>query len=262
MLEETNSASNVRLVPAVVQAMKILRTIASAPRGLTVTSTAREAGISQSSCFNILRTLVQERVLNFDSDTKTYTLGLGLVEIASAVQNLTDAEVIRPELSRIANQHNALVTLWKIVDNGRMVLIDRVAAPRAVTIEVRIGQRLPVLSGAVGRCAAAYLGLSKAQLQKKFDALAWEDAPSFNSFFDDVQRAKLDGYALDCGDWLRGINAVGSVVLDPQKRPHMGIGALTLTDQLDEAALRRLGEDLFSIRTLIEKTLFSAGRAI
>src|SRR5690606_4096264 len=113
MVIRTNVPATGRVVPAVVQAMKLLRAMASASGGVTVTSAARATGISQSTCFNLLRTMVQERVLNFDADTKTYTLGLGLVEIANSVQSNTPVEIIRPELMRLATSHDALVTLWE-----------------------------------------------------------------------------------------------------------------------------------------------------
>ena len=256
MGDGTGSPQTTKVVPAVVQATKILRAMMVAPRGLTVTSASRETGISQSTCFNILRTLVQERILNFNPGEKTYSLGLGLIEIASAAKNLTSTDIIRPELSEIAGSYNALMTLWKIIDNGRMVLLDRVAAPRAVHIDMRIGQRLPALSGAVGRSVAAQLQLSARQLRKQFDALIWENAPTFESFAADIRQAKEDGYALDCGHWLRGINAVGSAVCDSQGMPRMGIGALTLTGQHDVSALKRLGQDLFMAKNKIEKSLY------
>jgi len=258
MVIRTNVPATGRVVPAVVQAMKLLRAMASASGGVTVTSAARATGISQSTCFNLLRTMVQERVLNFDADTKTYTLGLGLVEIANSVQSNTPVEIIRPELMRLATSHDALVTLWEIVGKGRMVLLDGVAAPRAVRIEIRAGQRLPTLSGAVGRCVAAHLDLSPSQLRKAFDALSWEKPPSYESFLADMQQSKVDGYAIDRGYWLRGIIAVGSVVLDAKGKPRMGLGALTLTGQLSDAELRRVGQELVAVRSLIEKAVFSS----
>lgn len=245
------------MVPAVVQATKVLRTVSRAQQGLSVTTVSRETGISQSTCFNLLRTLAQEGILNFDTESKTYTLGLGLLEIAGGVQSLTRLEIIRPELLRVAGAHDALVTLWEIIDNERMVLLDRVAAPRAVRIEMRVGQRLPALSGAVGRCVAPHLGLSAKQLRKQFGAMTWENSPSFESFVADMHQSRTDGFAIDCGHWLKGINAVGAVVLDSHGAPRMGIGALTLFGQLDANALRRLGQAMFALRSLLEKTIFS-----
>lgn len=258
MSTTTSQSGAVRLVPAVVQATKILRAISKTQQALSVTAVARATGISQSTCFNLLRTLAQEKILNFDPDSKTYTLGLGLLEIAGGFQNLTRLEIIRPELLRVAGAHDALITLWEIIDNERMVLLDRVAAPRAVRIEVRVGQRLPALSGAVGRCVAPHLGLTARQLRKQFDAMTWENAPDFQSFVADMQQSRVDGFAIDCGNWLKGINAVGAVVLDSRGVPKMGIGALTLFGQLDANALRRLGQDMYALRRLIEKTIFLA----
>lgn len=47
------------------------------------TQIARETGLNVSSAFNILRTLTHEGVLSFDPATKTYRIGMGLLEVAA-----------------------------------------------------------------------------------------------------------------------------------------------------------------------------------
>jgi hypothetical protein len=82
--------------PAVSQAARILRCLSTAPAPLGVSAVARELGLSPSSCFNILRTLVAEGLLAFDPVAKTYSLGLGLVEIASSALGMGYLDLIRP----------------------------------------------------------------------------------------------------------------------------------------------------------------------
>ena len=83
-------AGAVRLVPAVVQATKILRTISKAQQGLSVTVVSRETGISQSTCFNLLRTLAEEAqsIRDFDfSNGIAVNTGIEEVDELSIIMN-------------------------------------------------------------------------------------------------------------------------------------------------------------------------------
>src|SRR5215203_5777 len=69
-------------VGSVVQAVTILRHLGALAEGAGVTAIARATGIGPSSCFNVLRTLLAEDLVNFDPATKYYTLGLGTIDLA------------------------------------------------------------------------------------------------------------------------------------------------------------------------------------
>lgn len=250
MSKKASSSKASTAVPAIVQAVKVLRCLAESGKGMNVTVIARETGISQSSCFNVLRTLTSQHLVSFDIDSKMYTLGLGLVEIASCVLSLSRPAMIRPELANIARTYGALLALWEIGDDDRMVLIDRVFADTAVRIEMRLGQRVPSFAGAVGRCIAAARRLPVAQLRARFKKLTWQTPVSFEEYSIDVAQAAHDGYAIDIGQFVRGVSVVGTAIVDSDGYPRMGIGALTIARQLSEAELRSLGEALHTTAVL------------
>ena len=244
--------------PAVAQAARILRCLADSDKGLNVTAVARQTGISQSSCFNVLRTLAGEGLVNFDADSKLYTLGLGLVQIASRVLSRSRPAMIRPELAEIARRYGALLALWEIGEDERMVLIDRVYADTPVRIEMRLGQRVPAFAGAVGRCVAAASRLPINQLRMRFKKLIWQSPVSFEEYATDVERAAHDGYAIDTDHYFRGISVVGTAIVDADGRPRMAIGALTITRQLSRDELNELGQALHGIALLAGRIWFPA----
>lgn len=244
-----------RRAPAVTQAVRILRCLSTARTPLGVAAVAREVGLSPSSCFNVLRALVAEGLLTFDPLAKTYALGLGLVEIASPVLGMGYLDLIRPMLLGIAVRFESLVALWQVTSDERMILVERFHSDAAVRIELRPGQRLPAYVGAVGRCIAAHAGLSEADLFRRFSMLRWQTPVDFAAYAAEVAAARRDGFAVDRGHLLRGIDAVGTVVLDEQGRPRFGIGSLDIAGHQPPARLLELGAELRTAAQQIGRTL-------
>ncbi len=69
---------------------------------------------------------------------KTYTLGMGVAELATGLVGLSHAELIRPELERLALNYDMLLVLWRVTEDSHVVLIDRAYTHTAVRVEMRL----------------------------------------------------------------------------------------------------------------------------
>lgn len=243
-------------VGAVVHAMRILRhlSVATGPQG--VAAIARSTAISPSTTFNILRTLARTGFVAFRTDDKTYSLGLGVAEIATGLVGISHAELISPELTRLALNYDMLMVLWRITGDGHIVLIDRAYSAQAVRVEMRLGVRLPSLVGAVGRCVAAALDLPQDELRRRFAALRWQTPPSFDAYCADVAQAAACGWSIDDGQLYRGLQTVAAIVTDHNAQPRFGMSGITITGQHDTPLLHQLGADLAKAATHIGRSLF------
>lgn len=234
-----------KLVGALASGLKLLRHLAraQAPRG--VSRLAGELGLNPSTCFNLLKTLVHEGLVDFDPAAKTYRLGLGLAEMArGALEQASYARLVRPHLEAIAVRHRVTATLWQRAGEDRVVLVDRADNDAAMRVHMNIGQRLPMYLAALGRCMAASSNLSQPALRRHFARLRWEDAPSFEAYWRQVQQARVRGYAVDQGHYVRGVTTASTAVLDASGRPAMAISAVGFSAQFNAAALKSLCEDL------------------
>jgi DNA-binding IclR family transcriptional regulator len=186
---------------------------------------------------------------------KTYSLGLGLVEIASSALGMGYLDLIRPVLSGLAVRFDSLVALWQLTADERMILVERFHSGAAVRIELRPGQRVPAHAGAVGRCVAAHSGLDEDGLFRRFAMLRWQAPIDFATYAAEVAAARKDGFAVDRGQLLRGIEAVGTVVLDQAGRPRFGIGSLDIAGHQPPERLRQLGTEMREAAGLIGRSL-------
>ena len=243
-------------VGAVVNALRILRCLSGSSRPLGVTAVTRATGISASTVFGILRTLARLHYVSFNETDKTYRLGLAMAEMAAGLLGTSHAELIRPELERLALKYQTLILLWRVTEDGRLVLVDRAHSQTAVRVEIKLGYRMPLLAGAVGRCVAATLNVSSAELRRRFAVPRWQAALSFNEFEKQVAEARDRGWSLDDGYLFRGLTSVAALVIDDERRPRFGISGVSITGQQSPQALKALGQDLVALAANIGHALF------
>jgi DNA-binding IclR family transcriptional regulator len=234
-----------KLVGALVNGLRIVRHLSTTSTPLGVNRIARDLAINPSTCFALLRTLAHEGLVQFDPQTKSYTIALGLVELARGTLELASyVRFVKPHLETIAAQNQVTATLWQPAGKDRVVLVDLANHDAAVRVHMSIGQRLPMYVAALGRCMAAFSGLTKAELKRHFQSLRWENPPTFEQYWSDVGRVRLDGYSIDADHYVRGVTTVSVPVLDDAGRPLMAISAVGFSAQLDARRLKVLGQDL------------------
>ncbi len=232
-------------VNAIANGYAILKFLAAQEKEQGVTVIARSTQVSPSSCFNILRTLVELELVKFDQRSKGYSLGLGIFELAR--MGLAQDPILaaaQPLLLTLARKHNATLSLWDIVHNSESVLIAMGENSSPARLQLQIGTRLPSGAGATGR---ANLSLHEADtdwLKTKFSEVRWQAPIEFDEYLDDLKNAKADGYAIDRDKYYAGVSAVSSAFEDSKTGRTFCITAVLLSGAHDENSLRRVGRDL------------------
>jgi DNA-binding IclR family transcriptional regulator len=241
----TDSSPPEKLVGALSSGLKVLRYLSSASTPLGVSRIAKDLGLNASTCFNLLKTLVHERLITFDESTKTYSIGLGLVELSKGSLNKASyARQMRHHLLELTERHNITTTLWQRTQGDRVVLVDLAESDSPMRIHMSIGQRLPMYIAALGRCMAAYSGLTPSELRSKLSQLRWEEGPSFETFMREVEAVREMGYAVDHGNYVKGVVTVSAPILDNHMQPVMAVSAVGFSTQFSDAGLHALGQDL------------------
>ena len=262
MSQTADQAPAPKIVGAVANAVSILRVLAQAGEPMGVAAISRTTNIGVSTCFNILRTLATERLVDFDDHAKTYRIGAGVLELSVPLLGINQVDLIRPELQRLSAEHNSLICLWQITESERVVLVDRIATGRNVRVDMSIGARLPAYVGAVGRCFAALADLKKEDLREKFDKLQWQNPPLFDDYLAQVEQAKRDGYAFDLGKLFIGVEIAASIVTDSSGKLRLGVSGINIAGQLQRRNLDRLAIDIRNSTDWISETLFGVTRGV
>ena len=148
-----------------------------------------------------------------------YTLGSGILALASAfsLRNVL-ARVMGNKLDLLSKAHGVVFSVSEISSLREHVVVAVGTAQAGVSVTLTVGTRFPLFSGTSGRCWAAF-GFDSEKLQskkvrKQVESVNWEVPPTFETWLEQVYSAKKLGYALDVGNFIRGVTIVGVPVFN------------------------------------------------
>jgi DNA-binding IclR family transcriptional regulator len=219
-----------KAVPAVRRASAILWLLAEADDIMTLSQIARATDILPSTALHILRELHAARLIAIDPVRKGYALGAGLVDLGRAVCRQNDfAEIARPFLHALATRFDVTATATAEIDEEHMSCVASANPPDAMSLNVTVGGRVPILAGAVGRCVAAHHPGAIAELRMLFDRVRWQGPLGFDDWSAQVALARERGYATDEGLFARGVTTLAVPVLSADGRVSRAIGIASIS---------------------------------
>ncbi len=233
-------------VGAVTNAARILGHLGAAQTPLRLTQISRPLGINNSTCLNILRTLVAEGFVRIDGAAKTYGLGRRIVELArDALNHGENLGAMRPAMEALALKYGVTVMLWGRLGADHLILLSAAVGEPLRSIHVELGMRVPLLTGSMGRLFAAELDASR--ISRMFDAIRWEKPLDLGAYMREVAEASERGWALDAGFFNTAMWGIAIPVPHPGVPLDRVLSAVLLTDQRDPAAIDRIAHDLIAV---------------
>lgn len=231
-------------VGSIVQAAAALRFLGTNRDGAGVTAIARAIGIGPSSCFNVLRTLVLEDLVAFDPVTKTYTLGLGTIDLARrALRRDAVVQAAEGSMAMLAETYDAAIGLWRLAPSDRLVLVALAESEAATRIHMVVGQRQPAAAGAAGRAVIATRGLDDEAVLAMFEQTRWQNPPTAAQYLAQVRAARSRGFAVDVDQINRGIATIAAAIVDDGGEARFVLSASMFAGR-DAATLDRIGQSV------------------
>ncbi|MBS4049489.1 IclR family transcriptional regulator [Ferrovibrio sp.] len=244
-MTEANTKNNYKPVGAVLNAIRILNFLTQSSEAQGVTKIAKETQINQSTCFNILRTLADAEFVRFDPASRKYELGIGLGPIATRALNPTlNMHAVKQQLRAITKEFNISVSVWRRLGDNRLILTALEQSEAGVRVHLSLGQRVPLLGGAMGRLFALSGEFSPADVKKRFEAVRWQQPINFETFMEEAEAAKKRGWAIDDGAYIRG--ALNLAVLIPGDTQMVCTGTM-FQGQHDKLTQREIGRSLVGL---------------
>jgi DNA-binding IclR family transcriptional regulator len=205
---------------------------------------SRATGISQSSCYNLLKTLAGEGLLHFDESRKLYAIGLGVLELVrGALGSDAILRAARPVMDVLSKNHEATVGLWRAGRHDRMTLIALGESTASTRIHMEVGQRQPRGAGAAGRAWLAAADFSGAEIERLFGEVRWQRPVTFHDYEASIVAARTNGFAEDRELVNRSIVTMASAVrsMAGSGHPSHVLSASVFAGSRDEEGLAALG---------------------
>lgn len=212
-----DSEQRAPLVPAVARAILVLQALGDDDRGRRLSELSRELGVSKSTLSGLLSTLERFDLVERDPDSRMFRLGMGLLDLGGAVLRRLDLrELARPSLCRLAELSSETAILH-LRDGEEAVIADRAEPRRQLKVVAPLGHRLPPFAGSVAKAILATLP------DREVSALlGGEPLPAFtprsittaDRYLGELARVRELGYALEDDEYLHGVCAVSSAIVD------------------------------------------------
>ncbi len=241
-------------VGAVDNAVSIINHLAGADRPMKLTQIVRDLEINGSTCFNILRTLESRGLVAIDPVGKTYTLGLGLLDLARrSTERGNDVDRLKPMMDAIANRHSVHISLWSLIDPDHLVLMAASEGAGAARISMTLGQRRPTIYGAIGRVMAAFGDLDDAYIQEHFPTLRWAQPFTLEAYLKQVAETRKRGWSIDKGTAAVGLQVIAAPVYGRDNRVQRVSCATTFLGQTKPDLDRQIAQELVALGDVLRK---------
>ncbi|MCC2596301.1 IclR family transcriptional regulator [Pusillimonas sp. MFBS29] len=254
----TKSAPRIRPVPAVTRAVAILRLLGKTKEPMNVKSISDALGLVPSTCLHILRALTAEKLLAFDSASKRYRLGTGMLVLARSVMETNSfAQVVQPALDLISKKWGVTAIGVEVVDLHHMVVTALSRSELPFRLHVDVGSRFPGLISATGRLVAAYSEHTPKEIAQQFKSLRWQQPIPLATWQQEVEQARINGYSVDNGSYIAGVAIIAVPVLDTRQRITHTIVTAGIANQLNPEQTSTMIQELMQHARYTSNQLYS-----
>ena len=156
--EEAGSDRERAGIQSVEVGFALLDVLAQAPAPLMLRDLAAQAGMSAAKAHRYLVSFQRLGLVVQDATTTRYELGPATLRLGLAtLSRLNPVKMARERLPALGEQTGQTLAL-AVWGNHGPTLVHWQESPMAVPVNLRLGDVMPMLSSATGRCFAAFLG--------------------------------------------------------------------------------------------------------
>ncbi len=193
----------------------LLEIIAKERTPVSLTDLAGRTGLSKATVHRLMQTLCSRAYADKGSDSK-YVLGPKLIELASYhIENLELQAAARPFLADLYSELKLTVHLGKVVEDKVFYLELMDTKNYRKSDEEGIG--VPAYTSSIGKCLLAALSgrelddlLYRSPLKKYTDNTITSPA----QYKAHLRQVRLNGWAIDDEEYLKGRRCIGAPVYD------------------------------------------------
>lgn len=234
-------------VPAtmVERAFQVLDLLMVANEGMGLSELARALKMSKGSMHRLLKALEHCGAIMQDEE-HVFVLGPRIYKLAAFVRGAGLRRLALPAMQRLVSSIGETIFLGRVeqehvhiletVEAGGEYLYPHVSVPR--------GTRVPFISAATGRLVLASWSVEQRQhwLQKhELPRFTEASITDHAQFLEAVEKTATSGLAIDHGEYLAGVNAIGVPITGSQNSLIAVLCVLGFASHFNDDAIQRAG---------------------
>lgn len=222
------------------KAMDVLDQVADFGRPVRFGALLEASPFPKATLYRFLQTLTNQRLLAYDPEHQTYSVGVRLVRLAHAAWRQTSlAPVARPHLDALSHKIGLTVHLAQL-DNGQVLYVDKRNATQPVEMFSDAGKIGPAYCTGVGKAMLAFLPKEQQGRvldQQSYHRFTEQTFTGPSKLADELCNIVGRGHAYDREEHEPGIICVAVPILLAQRSV---LGGLSITGSTQHITLDQL----------------------
>jgi len=211
---------------------------------LTLKEISKKMDMNQSTISCILSTLIDYNYVN-KTDDYTYKPSIHLFELGNKVRDRWDIHKISiPYMEEIVNDINETVNLV-ILDECKILFIDKKKASYEFEIGTQIGTRLPAHCSAAGKVLLASLSenrVNKIIEEEGLHKYTENTITDKNILKEELKKVLEIGYAIDNEELIENITCVAAPIKDHKDECIAALSVAGLSSRLRSKSIDKIAE--------------------
>lgn len=251
-------------LPVLERALRVLGCFSEQEPRWRLFELAQAAELDKTVVFRILRALTNHSLVHLDEATGQYCLTPSVLRWAYAVPGFTVLrQLASPEMHRLREASGETVFL-SMMDGDARISVLQFESHREVRRTIRVGERLPLVYGATGKAALAFLGKAKIRSVLAATPLT-RQAPGTIvdpvELLADLAKVRERGYAISIQGLVEGAAAMAAPIFDHEAKV---VAILTVTgpaSRFGAPEMERLGDRLVTAARVVSRGLGHISKA-
>ncbi|NLY68114.1 MAG: IclR family transcriptional regulator [Tissierellia bacterium] len=216
-MSEEKTKKKKKTIGSVIKAIEVIEFIAKSKDGVGVTEISRGLNYGVSATYHLLNTLKECNVLEQDTKTKKFKLGLKLWKIGMlAFEQNPLSSILQPYLKELKELTGETANLT-IMDDNQIVYIAQEESDRLVKMFTKIGAKAPLHCTAAGKVILAFMDEdARKSIIDKIELTKYTEHTIVNKedLYMELEEIRKNGYGFDNEERELGVSCIGAPVFD------------------------------------------------
>ncbi len=222
-----------KTIHSVAKAIRLLDIFTQQARPLSLTDLYRQTNWPKSTIHGLLTTMRASGLIEQQADGR-YWLGLRLFEYGCAVSGAWDIRAIAQEPMKAVCAQTGESVFLSVLDRGAVVTLAEEESRASVRVVSEVGARLPIHCTSQGKLFLAHLSAAESRRilrTAELTAFTPNTLTQLESFTAELEKIRTQGYALENGEFKRGLRSVSVPIRQADGQVRYALGCVGLLPQ-------------------------------
>jgi len=221
---------------ALDRGLQLLEQLAAEEHPQTLSNLSIETGIAASTLYRLLITLQRRGLVEFDSATQTWSIGIEAFRIGSAFRRrMNYLEASRQAMRELMTQTGETCNLG-VLDGDDVVFLSQVETHHPIRAFFRPGTRGPLHASGIGKMLLAQLPSAA--------RAAWIESQALHHLTEELDTIKQRGWSLDDEENTLGMRCIAAAIFNEYGEAVAGISISGPTIRINDAKLEGLASQV------------------